>query len=149
MYKYNAKEWKERILEACNNSNSMSAAASKLPMNYKTFKRLAVEIGVFDPNQSGKGMTKPKSTAILTEDILSGKYPQFQTYKLKQRLIRDGYKESVCENCNSAQWMGQDIPLELHHVDGDSHNHVLDNLKLLCPNCHALTDTYRSKNRKV
>ena len=51
-----------------------------------------------------------------------------------------------CEKCGCEQWLGQPIPLEVHHEDGDSLNNEMDNLKLLCPNCHALTENYRGKN---
>ena len=51
-----------------------------------------------------------------------------------------------CEQCGTEQWLGNPIPLEVHHIDGDSLNNEMDNLKLLCPNCHALTDNYRGKN---
>ena len=51
-----------------------------------------------------------------------------------------------CECCGITDWMGQSIPLEIHHEDGDSLNNALENLKLLCPNCHALTENYRGKN---
>ena len=54
-----------------------------------------------------------------------------------------GYK---CENCGNETWLGQLIPLEVHHLDGDKLNNELENLKLLCPNCHALTDNWRGKN---
>lgn len=51
-----------------------------------------------------------------------------------------------CEHCGLAEWMGQLICLEVHHIDGDSLNNELDNLRLLCPNCHAFTENYRGKN---
>jgi 5-methylcytosine-specific restriction endonuclease McrA len=51
-----------------------------------------------------------------------------------------------CENCNNITWLNKPIPLEIHHKDGDSLNNELDNLQLLCPNCHALTDNYRGRN---
>lgn len=51
-----------------------------------------------------------------------------------------------CEQCGTDQWLGNPMPLEVHHIDGDSLNNEMDNLKLLCPNCHALTDNYRGKN---
>ena len=51
-----------------------------------------------------------------------------------------------CENCGLTSWMNQPISLEVHHVDGDYLNNDIDNLKLLCPNCHSLTDNYRGKN---
>jgi hypothetical protein len=55
-----------------------------------------------------------------------------------------GYK---CESCGLNEWLGQAIPLQVDHTDGDAGNNVLSNLKLLCPNCHALTPTFGSKNR--
>lgn len=54
-----------------------------------------------------------------------------------------------CEQCGEKKWLEQPIPLEVHHEDGDSMNNEMDNLKLLCPNCHALTDNYRGKNINV
>lgn len=51
----------------------------------------------------------------------------------------------MCDCCNNSLWLGQDIPLEIHHEDGDSSNNELVNLRLLCPNCHALTDNYRGR----
>lgn len=51
-----------------------------------------------------------------------------------------------CENCKLDKWFNNPIPLEVHHEDGDSLNNEMDNLKLLCPNCHALTENYRGKN---
>ena len=51
-----------------------------------------------------------------------------------------------CEECNNEYWLGNPIPLEVHHKDGDVLNNEIDNLKLLCPNCHALTNNYRGKN---
>ena len=51
-----------------------------------------------------------------------------------------------CEKCNQKEWLGKPIPLEVHHKDGDSLNNEMNNLQLLCPNCHALTDNYRGRN---
>ena len=51
-----------------------------------------------------------------------------------------------CEGCKSKEWNKQLIPLELHHIDGDSLNNEMDNLQLLCPNCHALTENYCGRN---
>lgn len=53
-----------------------------------------------------------------------------------------------CECCGSSHWLGKEITLEVHHKDGDSLNNTLDNLELLCPNCHSLTDNWRGKNIK-
>lgn len=51
-----------------------------------------------------------------------------------------------CECCGIDTWLNKPIPLEIHHNDGDCLNNSLDNLKLLCPNCHALTENFRGKN---
>lgn len=48
-----------------------------------------------------------------------------------------------CEECNLSEWNNQAIPLELHHIEGKEDSE--ENLKLLCPNCHALTYNYRGK----
>lgn len=60
------------------------------------------------------------------------------SYSLKRKLLRDGIKEYRCELCGKTTWLNNPIPLELHHVDGNHFNNELSNLKLLCPNCHAI-----------
>ena len=72
----------------------------------------------------------------------------YQSYKLKKRLIAEGIKKSVCESCGQSEWLKQPIPLELHHINGNNSDNRLENLRLLCPNCHALTDSYRGKNKR-
>ena len=56
--------------------------------------------------------------------------------------------EYKCEECNLTIWNNKQIPLELHHINGNNKDNSLDNLKLLCPNCHALMDNYRNRNNK-
>jgi hypothetical protein len=61
-------------------------------------------------------------------------------------LIRDqGHR---CQKCQNTEWLAQRIPLELDHIDGDRFNNCRNNLQLLCPNCHAFTETYKGKNMK-
>lgn len=71
-----------------------------------------------------------------------------QSNKLRRKLLREGLKEHRCERCKNTMWNGTKIPLEVHHKDGDKSHNTIDNLELLCPNCHAQTDTYRGKNIK-
>ena len=63
-----------------------------------------------------------------------------------RRYLDEKFNNSCCE-CGITVWNGKSITLEVEHCDGDSSNHVEDNLKLLCPNCHSQTDTYRAKNK--
>ena len=74
----------------------------------------------------------------------------FQSYKLKNRLFREGLKENKCEICGWAE-KSEDgrIPLELDHVNGDHSDNRLENLRILCPNCHSLQKTHRGKNIKA
>jgi hypothetical protein len=58
-------------------------------------------------------------------------------------IIHRGY---ICEKCGLSDWMNNPIPLETHHKDGNWQNNKLDNVILICLNCHGQTNTYRSKN---
>lgn len=69
-------------------------------------------------------------------------------YRFKLKLLKDGVKQHICERCSNTVWESQPIPLEIHHIDGNSKNNDdLKNIQLLCPNCHALTPNYRGKNK--
>lgn len=72
-----------------------------------------------------------------------------QGYDLKNKLIKKGLKEAKCENCGITHWLGNPTPLELHHIDGNTKNNDLENIKILCPNCHTLTDNYRGKKNTI
>lgn len=138
------------IVEACKSSLSMSEAASKVGLHFNTFKRYAQKFGVYTPNQGGKGKSKPYNgkDKIPLQEILDGKHPSYQTYKLKNRLFKEGLKEEKCEECGIEDWNGKPLAFELEHIDGDRTNHRFENLKILCPNCHSQTPTFRAKNRK-
>lgn len=143
---------KEQISNAIENSASMNEAASMLKIQFSTFKRHAIMHNLYSPNQGGKGKAKPKSDGngkIPLLEILDGKHPQYQTFKLKLRLIDAGLKENKCECCGIDSWNGSQIKCELDHIDGDRTNHRLHNLRMLCPNCHSQTDTFRSKKRNA
>ena len=138
----------KHFIEVCNNSPSMARAAQELGIHFNTFVRYAKKLNCYKPNPGLKGFKKNPTTKIKTIDILEGRYPQYQTFKLKNRILKEHIKEHKCECCGLTTWMNEPIPLELHHIDGNRTNHKLENLKLLCPNCHAQTETYRAKNIK-
>ena len=79
------------------------------------------------------------------EDYTSNKVPM-QSDKLKIRLINEGYLEPLCAMCGISRWLDGEVPLQLDHKDGNKDNNNLKNLRLLCPNCHALTPQYRLKD---
>ena len=149
MNKYYTEEWETKIKNACDQAESMSQACASLGMYYTTFSIHAKRLNVFNPNQSGKGMVKHFPKIPLSEIIYDGKHPQYRSGTIRKRLIKEGIKEHKCNSCNGTKWLDNPIPLELHHKDGNHYNHLLENLELLCPNCHTCTDNYGSKNHKA
>jgi 5-methylcytosine-specific restriction endonuclease McrA len=65
---------------------------------------------------------------------------------LKGRLLGAGLKEGRCELCGINEWRGEPLSLALHHVNGDGQDNRLENLQLLCPNCHSQTPNFSGRN---
>jgi Zn finger protein HypA/HybF involved in hydrogenase expression len=65
---------------------------------------------------------------------------------IKLRLIAEGLKQNRCEDCGISTWRGKPLSLALHHVNGSKHDNRLENLSLLCPNCHSQTENFGVKN---
>lgn len=137
-----------QIISASFSASSASEAASILGIKYETYRKHAIRLGVFRTNQSGKGTSKPinDDRKYPLKDILEGKYPNYQSNKLRKRLFSEKIKEEKCEICGTKEWLGKKLSLELDHIDGNRYNHNIDNLRIVCPNCHSQTETYRGKN---
>jgi hypothetical protein len=108
--------------------------------------------GLLTIHFKGKAWNKGMKTghyrqAPLEELLVSDS--KCQTYKLKLRLFEVGIKCQACEQCGWSE-CAQDgrIPVELDHINGDRHDNRLENLRILCPNCHSLQPTHRGKNRR-
>jgi hypothetical protein len=136
----------EYFIEICCGSISMAEAAKVFDLPFTTFKRAAIKLGCYKTNQSGIGILKSK---VPLEDILSNKV-KFSRGQLKKRLLIDGLLQYKCydETCTlTTEWNGKVISLELDHINGVNDDNQLDNLRLLCPNCHSQTPTFRNKKR--
>lgn len=70
------------------------------------------------------------------------------SHTVRLKLIKEKIKEHKCECCNLKEWNGKPIPLELDHINGDNKDNRLENLRILCCNCHAQTDNWRGRKIK-
>lgn len=148
----------EDFSEAIKNSQSIRKTLEKIGLrptggNYQVAKRRIKMLGLDTSHFSGqahlKGKTHNWAPKTPTEEILVENCTWGgSTSSLRKRLIKEGYFEPKCYNCQNTKWMDNKIPLELEHVNGDRFDNQIENLTLLCPNCHALTSTYRGKNSK-
>lgn len=138
---------KETFISIFTNSQSCRDAAKKMNLSYGTCKRHAVKFGIFKANQGGKGIKKHSGKKIPLDDIITNKVV-YQTFKLKNRLYKDGLKQNICEICGIKEWNGKPLQCQLDHIDGNRYNNNLENLRIICPNCHSQTETFCSKNWK-
>ena len=83
---------------------------------------------------------------ILLSDILVENSTYLKTGHLKNKLFKFGLKKPICEICGIVEWQGKPICFNLHHINGHHADNRLENLQVLCPNCHCQTDTYGIKN---
>lgn len=113
---------------------------------HKAIKEYDLDISHFTGQGWNTGLHFKPAEAKPIKDILVVD-SNYQSYKLKRRLIQEGLKDNICERCRLSEWQGAPIPLELHHINGNNRDNRLENLALLCPNCHALTKSYRGKNK--
>ena len=149
LYKYS----QEQLRDAVISSTSMRQVLIQLGVapyggNYDVLRKAIQHFNLDTSHFRGQAWNKGLSTGPKQpiEKYLSNEL-EIQSYKLKNRLLKEGILEHKCLNCSNTTWLGQPIPLELDHINGDNKDNRLKNLRLLCPNCHALTPTYRSKNR--
>ena len=142
----------EEFTQICKESESVREVVQKLGYapngggTAKRIKELIIQNGIDTSHFNGQGHTKnigKYRTPI--EDYLSNKV-KITSHKLRIRLLEEGYFEYKCSCCGLTEWLGQPIPLELHHKNGDKEDNRLENLELRCPNCHYFTETYKTKN---
>jgi len=143
----------EQLIEAVKSSTSFRQVLQRLNVapyggNYDVLRKALKFFNLDTSHFTGQAWNKGKKLPpkININQYLKNELP-IQSYKLKNRLLKEGFLEHKCSNCNRRNWLNQLIPLELDHINGNNKDNSLKNLRLLCPNCHALTPTYRSKNR--
>lgn len=144
----------EQIIFASKSNRSMRGTLKSLmlPLSGGSYIWLQNKIKELDINTShftGQGHLRGKThnwgNAIPLEDILV-KDSYYQSHRLKLRLIKAGIIENKCLECGISEWKGKALSLHLDHKNGDNTDNQLENLRLLCPNCHSQTETYCGKN---
>ena len=138
--KHNGKFSDKELIQLYEKHKNLNILSVLLNVPDITIFRRATKLGLIFKNGGNRGHFK-------LIDILNGMHPQYPTLKLKNRLIKEGNKENKCEVCNISEWLGKPINMHLDHIDGNSHNHKLYNLRMICPNCHSQTETYCGKNK--
>lgn len=104
--------------------------------NFANMKRILQRLDVDTSHWTGKAWNKGQRLKDWSEYT--------RTAPMKKHLIVE--RGNVCESCGRSEWMGKEIKLELHHLDGDRTHNQPENLKLMCPNCHSMTDNWRVPN---
>ena len=138
---------KEEIIDALENVGTITSAAMLLGLSYKIFTFLCkkYEIDCEKYKKTKKDYRHITKEIIENEVFTNKKF--LSTSSLRKNLIKFGYKLNVCEYCGIKEWNGKALTLEIHHLDGNRYNNKLDNLVIICPNCHSQTEHFRGKNK--
>lgn len=148
----------EKIKNVVVNSETMSEAARILNIPISTFKRICIRLNVYNPSDkwnttkyihSNKSReTQAKNNLVQLNNILTGESIfTGASRSLKDRLIKFNILLNKCAECGiESTWNYKPIILQLDHIDGNHSNNVLNNLRILCPNCHSQTPTFAGRN---
>ena len=98
-----------------------------------------------DAAARGAVTTRPQGAPLATY-LISGR--RTNRTHLKTRLLAEGLKENRCERCGICDWLGSPLAIALHHANGDGLDNRLENLVMLCPNCHSQTDNFSGRGRR-
>ena len=142
------KEKLEKLVKECLSWRQLILALSlrECGGNYKNLQNRCKEFGIDTSHFNGQGWNKPEhpsyGNSIDLDKRLVIQETKKPANKTKEILINHGLKEDRCEICGITEWNGKPITLELHHINGNPKDDRLENLQILCPNCHSQTFNY-------
>lgn len=131
----------DKIKEWISEKLPLREIAKRLEIKQSTLVKNLNKCGIYYQGQQNwaKGKKLSKKTVF---DYIGKDAKYIYSSKLRNLLIKDGVKENKCERCGRSEWEGGPIPLELHHIDKNRYNNCIENLKILCSNCHMQIHEY-------
>lgn len=131
----------EEFIKAVANNQSIAGVLRDLNLapvggNYSTVNKKIDKFNLDTSHFTGQ---------LWNKDKFLKKYDEYKSKDfLRNRLIVDFGRK--CQKCGAETWLGEPINLEIHHIDGNNMNNRIENLNLLCPNCHSYTPNWRGSN---
>lgn len=152
---------KEQFIKAVQESFSIRQTLDYLGLSttgqsyrtfYKSVEEWSVDYSHFSRTKwrintrTSSSQIKPIEEFFILYDGRASNYPS--SGSVKNRLYKEGLKQPKCETCSIADWNGLELSFHLDHINGQPWDNRLENLRILCPNCHSQTETYGGKNKE-
>ena len=146
VYQVNDEQFREIVASSNTYSDCLRALGlgTKGGSSTDILKRRISELNFSIDHFGRRGSGYQAKHALI--DILVENSTYANISSLKRRLVREGVLEYKCAVCGINEWLGQEISLQLDHINGVNNDHRAENLRFLCPNCHSQTDTYGGRN---
>jgi DNA-directed RNA polymerase subunit RPC12/RpoP len=147
---------KEEFVVAVATSTTILEVLTKLNLsinhgNYVTFHKYSrlwnVDVSHFVGSRKGLATQWGTESVLLEQVLVENSF--YSKIRLKKRLIKEGLLPYRCAECGIHEWRDKSLVLQLEHRNGNTFDNRLENLCLLCPNCHSQTNTYAGRNRRT